>query len=332
MANLVALPVGGVPQRVSPCSRSNLQKRRSSAQKQHATARQVHRRLRPGTLQALASLREALRALDANTRRSAIEAFKPHVRTALLAFMEQAENSAPKRHAAGPRDAEHGRGGMWIVRRHGVQKFKGRVYFGSLCLTTREQIEVGVAQDAQAILQRIRSAVIAEGARDPSFWEDNDAILRICRLTLEANGTSETALGLSACVIMRATQLLGEVRIVSPASTLSAALLIRVKLMRARATSWEALRQEWVALLQGLGRKHPVSAKRAEEIANSARHAALKGHLLQALRSVERGLQSKRGAGDKRITAAFAPLGREATAARSAMVDAKRSRTASIHV
>lgn len=256
---------------------------------------------------ALTSLREVLRSMEVDARRAAIEGFKPHVRVALLAFMEQSGNEVSKRQVARPREVLPIRGSVWTVRRNSMLKFKARVYFGSLCLTTREQTELAMAQRHQAILERVRGAVTIRGAADPEFWEDSDAILHVCRLTMEANYTSEDALGISAFVMLRARQWLGDIRIVSEATTLSSALATRTRLLNARATSWEALRSEWLALLQGAHRKNKPSRQQAEETVDAARCAVLRRQLLRGVYAVERALEGPCGSPVRKRARAVCP-------------------------
>lgn len=248
----------------------------------------------PSAVQALVTLKETLQSMDLKSRRTAIDSLRPHVRTALLAFMERARNSISQGRATGSREGTRARSSVWVVTRGGMQRFRARVYFGSLCLVTREQLDKGIAMQSQAILERVRAEVAAEAAARPELWEDDEALLQLCRHTLEASCTSEAALGLGAAVTLRATRWLGEERISSPVSTLCSAFCTRRRLLRARATSWEALRLEWVALLQGSDRKNPCSPQQAEAIVDAARGNAVRTQLLRSVRSVERvlGLES----------------------------------------
>lgn len=244
---------------------------------------------------ALQALKEVLQCMEVMARRDAIVALKPRVRTALLGFMAHAhgDSLSSKRRATSPGTREIGfcnRSSLWTLQRCNVRKFKGRIYFGSMCLTTKEQDDRERASQNQAILERIRDAVASECAANPRIWEDEDALLLICSQVLEANCTSEASLGLSASVTLRATQWLGETRIVTPASNLRVAFRTRRRLFRARATSWQSFRAEWVALLHRLENKSRCSLQRAEAIVDIARCKALKRQLSHATGAVERTL------------------------------------------
>lgn len=240
-------------------------------------------------------MKEVLHAMDVKDRRAAIQGLTPAVRAALLAFMEGA-NVAPKSMAARPGGAGSPLRGadVWTVRRAGRLKYKARVYLNSLCLTTKEQVEISAALGHQAILERVRGAVAEESTANHQLWGDNDSILKTCRAAMEACGTSEEKLGLSACVILRAGQWLGNTRIVTPATTLSLALAARTRLARARSTSWEALRAAWIDLLQGAHAQRKLLPGRAEVAVDAARCKALRREFACAVRGVKRALESAR--------------------------------------
>jgi len=304
MTNLMLVSTGMNSRTAAVSSRSALAKFGKLVRRKPPT--KARGQLRPRAAQALATLKDVLQSMDASSRRTTIETFKPHIRVALLAFMEQAGKVAPKKRPCVARDAPPDKGGrMWIIRRDSRLKFKGRVYFGSLCVTTREQIEMDVAQRHQEILESVRSAVATQASSNPDLWDDSGAILRICRQVLEACGTSEEALGLSTFVMMRATQWLGSTRIVSPTTSLRGALETRARLLHARATSWEALRAEWIALLRAMDRKMPLSVQAAEAIVDAARRDAMRGQLSRALGAVEHALVGLRVSPQKRMMGAF---------------------------
>lgn len=283
-------------------------------------------------LEALQALKEALQCLEVKARREAIASLHPRVRAALLGFMAQEVTNEGRNHGghrrqvAGTREpALRDRSSLWILQRGDVPKFKGRVYFGSLCLTTREQDDRESALGSQAILEQLRDAVTLASAAKPEVWEDVGALLHLCSHILAEGGTSAAALGLSACVTLRTTRWLGDTRIVTPASSLSAALTARKRLVRARATSWQALRAEWIASLQGSANKRTCSLQQAEAIVDSARCKALKTQLSQAIGAVEASLwlRMRRSCGEtssmKRAVSQTEPRGDDAKRCRPAL-------------
>lgn len=272
-----------------------------------------------------------MQCLEVKARRDAIGALQPQVRAALLGFMAQEPSGGlgVKRRVTGTREAAaRNKGSLWSAQRGDVRKFKGRICFGFLCLTTREQDDRESALASQAILEQLRDAVALASAAKPGVREDEEALLHIYSCVLRENGISEAALGLRACVTLRATRWLGETRIVTPASNLTAALMTRKRLLRARAISWQALRAEWIALLQGLANRSPCSLDRAEAIVDSARSKALKRQLSHAIRAVERTLWPGRMRTEKRGIAAWSQTEPGFVAASEGVPAAKRCRPA----
>merc|ERR1712070_442379 len=113
-------------------------------------------------------------------------------------------------------------------------------------------------------------------------------------------GTSETDLGLRAFVHIRAQSWLGQsVQITSASTTLCAALDAHARLLRARATSWEVFRAEWIQLMLGKGR---LTLMESETVADRARQTALQQQVAKALRVAERALDNEQRRAKKRTT------------------------------
>jgi len=153
---------------------------------------------------------------------------------------------------------------------------------------TRKQADPEVALAHQAILLRLRHALTAASASDPSVWIRPEELRELCEAALRASGTSEAALGLSIFVHLRAARWLGpRSAVVSPVLPLAEALATHARLLRARRASWEALRAEWVPLL---ARRGGISLNAAEAAADEARRRAAGRGLERAVQGAEQEL------------------------------------------
>merc|ERR1712137_1074953 len=100
------------------------------------------------------------------------------------------------------------------------------------------------------ILVQIRQALLSEADTDPGIWENPEKVDRVCSEVLLESGASALELGLTAFVSLQAPQWLGkQCTIMSPVMSFTEALHVHARLRRARQTSWEALRAEWVELM-----------------------------------------------------------------------------------
>merc|ERR1719310_765600 len=105
-------------------------------------------------------------------------------------------------------------------------------------------------------------------------WDKPEELNQLCREVLLKNGTSEEELGLSVYIRLRAPQWLGTCGdIASPVMALGDALRLQSRLLRAKHTSWKALRAEWVALMRSERRVRIKmrSLEEAQAIADTAR-------------------------------------------------------------
>lgn len=251
----------------------------------------------------LSQLRDALQCMGADQRFAALKILTPRVQTALVTFMESFQkyptatfrrpqcNSSqldPKMPAASVIPATPSAA---VKHTHG--KYHAHMHVKALRFYTRGHAELEVALEHQMVLVQLRQALTAAGAKSLNFWEDSAKTYQLCLDILQANNTSEQHMGLAIYTYMRAGHWLPQkCTIISPVMILADAIELHSRLLRARRTSWEHLRKEWVMLMQC---PHHPSAKRksareAERIADGARAAALKVQLSRAVLSTTRAL------------------------------------------
>lgn len=177
------------------------------------------------------------------------------------------------------------------------------------------------AIDRHIIFVQMRDAVAAESSRDPCLWINPEKLLGILNGILADSNTSATTLDLHVFVYMRGTPWLdGDTYVVSPVMQLDQAVPLYARLLRAQCTSWEALRTEWVCLLQ-LKQK---SQTEAETIADQARQKALNLRLRQAELIAKRAMKREELKNKKALAAAEREQQRlEREQRRLAVADAK---------
>jgi hypothetical protein len=176
-----------------------------------------------------------------------------------------------------------------VYHTNGVKrtKYQANIHVKALRFYTSEQGNFEIAVEYQIILVQLKNALSIAGRKDPDFWSDPKKALSLCETTLRANGTTESQLGLRAWVHMRAPLWLHHrCRIASTATTLAKAFEVHRRLLWARETSWDALRAEWLALMQG-GQKR-ISTQQAEMLADRARHETLKEQLSRTVKIAQR--------------------------------------------
>jgi hypothetical protein len=172
--------------------------------------------------------------------------------------------------------------------------YKAHVHMKALRFYTHGQTNLKVALHRQMILVQLRQALIAASKTNLCFWEDARAAHQICSEVLLANNTSETEMGLSSYVYLRAGHLLIQsCTIISPVMPLGETLQWHCRLLRARRKSWQALRAEWVELMQSS--RQPPARRRtlidAEAIADEARAHALKTQFTRAVSKLAKAVE-----------------------------------------
>mmetsp|Transcript_20199 Transcript_20199/g.41872 ORF Transcript_20199/g.41872 Transcript_20199/m.41872 type:complete len:384 (-) Transcript_20199:155-1306(-) len=275
----------------------------------------------PTAKDALQRLRVVMQSMDAPQRRAAILSLAPPVRAALLAFMEGPQRDTPRPRpttmlcsrvralqGAAVNSGTCGRAlqvgaalsGIRTVRLASGVRYHAQVHVKALRLYTPKQSTPEAAAAHQALLARIREALLAASADAPLFWLDHERVARVCSRALRECGAAERELGLRALVHLRAARWLGQgVQIASPALPLAEAAGLHAWLLRARAASWEDFRAEWLRLVRlgGRGGRRRLSASEAEARVDGARRSALQRQLVQAARGALRALErAPRGA------------------------------------
>lgn len=116
---------------------------------------------------------------------------------------------------------------------------------------TRFQPSIEVAIEHHIILAQIRHAVISRiSATSKRESINHDEFIAGLHEALADSNVSESDLGLSVLVGMQATWIIGSTWISSPVLSFAEALEVRNRLLSARCSGWEALRTEWITLMQ----------------------------------------------------------------------------------
>lgn len=256
---------------------------------------------------ALQLLRSVLQSMRTSERQAAIVSMSPRIRAELLMHMEnhhdvlcdvgpEPADDAQFASKAKPNMRERSASKYEFTKfysAHGSQrvKYQATIHVKALRLYTREQSSAEAAIEHQIVLVQMKQALNVKSLEHSRFWDNHEEVLRVCESVLQSNGTSENELGLRAWVHIRAPRWLGSrCRISSPATSLASAAQVHARLLRARATSWESFRAEWVRLLKMRKRFSPDEA---ETFVDIARFATLKEHLGRALKGVQRALDQR---------------------------------------
>lgn len=171
--------------------------------------------------------------------------------------------------------------GIQTDKRKPGSKYKAHMNIKSLRLYTNGNAKIEVAIEHYIILVQIREALLVAVAEDPGKWEKPEEIDCICSQVLRENSTSAVEIGLTAFVSIQAPKWLAKTcTIMSPVMSFTEAVHVHARMRRARQTSWEALRAEWVELMQY---KRYIRAKiRTEAEAHAIADEARKRFLIQS--------------------------------------------------
>lgn len=284
---------------------TNGSRRRPCARSRSSTVKQSHNAGRKSSqsllFQALGRLQAVLQCMNPRQRRACILGLAAHVRSALLFFMKR----SPKFIATGPMTdttdelprvrvrKSHVRVGSSTARVAGLRtvktalrtKYKVQVYANALRLYTSEQTSVETATEHHITLVRLKNAIIAECDASPTFWQNPQRLIRICASIVDESGIPEEKLGVRVFAVIKAgSHLAHDCRITTPVEPLAGALETYCRIRRARATSWDAFRAEWVHLLCS----KRFTREAAEAMADGKRKTTLDFRLKQAQRVVER--------------------------------------------
>jgi hypothetical protein len=245
-------------------------------------------------------------------RQTSIQSLSPRLRAALEFFMKSCKASSlnhTKRNvddmesirtpAGNPTKSGHQIGLLTTKKLetpscHQKPTYKAQMHIKALRFYATGQANLEVALDRQMILMQLRQALLAASTGNPCLWEDAHATHQICIEVLHANNTSEIDMGLSSYVYLRAGHLLIQnCTIISPVMPLIETLDLHCRLLRARRTSWQALRAEWVELMQSS--MQPLARRRtlaeAEAVADGARADALKIQFTRSERRLAKAME-----------------------------------------
>jgi len=240
----------------------------------------------------LSQLCAILQEMEPGLRYTSIEALSPRLRVSLAAFMKSRRASSNnndvgqnrKKQTDKSTQQEHQFAFMVSKALHACATthrptYKAHLHIKALRFYTLAHPNLEVALDRQMILMQLRQALVAATKTHSCLWEDAHATYQICMEVLNANRTSEIDMGLCSYVYLRAANLLVQTRtIISPVIPLRETLELHSRLLRARRTSWQALRAEWIDIM--LSTRQPLAKRKtlvdAEVIADEARSEALK--------------------------------------------------------
>lgn len=250
---------------------------------------------------ALAQLRDILSSMKPGRRHNTIAGLSPSLRSALVSYMEMERNGLKLK---GPTVVPttvglstlkaSGSTRIIVDESAAVAKYKAFMHIKALRIYTCGHADLETAIEKQMILVQMRQALAAANENNPSFWDNSTEIFDICTGVLQKNQTTEERLGLSAHVYIRAGHLLLQNQtITSPVMPLSEVLAVHSRLLRARQTSWQDLRAEWIQLMQS--QYHPAGKRKllpeAEAVADEARAVALQVFLPRAVATATKVLQ-----------------------------------------
>lgn len=259
---------------------------------------------------ALGCMRTLLQSMTAAQRLAALESVSPCVRSALLSFMQMPQSAQAPSEAA-PTDPKKilgynklnrckplpAQSGVRVLKSSVGIRYRAHLVIKGLRLYTSTLSHIE-AIGHHIIFVQMRDALAAESGKDPSIWTNPQKLLGILHGVLAENNTSAKMIDLHVFVYMRGTPwLTKDTFIVSPVMQLDKAVLLYARLLHAQCTSWEALRTEWVNLLQFKQKSKANGPFRAEAemIADQARQKALNFRLRQAekaaIRAMKRGDQ-----------------------------------------
>jgi hypothetical protein len=287
-ASVLHLPKRGVKRPTREWSAMDPPAKYQSTHRDPCSLQKRLARLSPTLSQLCAILQE----MEPGLRYTSIEALSPRLRVSLAAFMKSRRASSNNNDVCQNRKKQTDKSTQqehqvaFIVSKalHACATthrptYKAHLHIKALRFYTIAHPNLEVALDRQMILMQLRQALVAANNTHSCLWEDAHATYQICMEVLNANRTSEIDMGLCSYVYLRAANLLVQTRtIISPVMPLRETLELHSRLLRARRTSWQALRAEWIDIM--LSTRQPLAKRKtlvdAEVIADEARSEALK--------------------------------------------------------
>lgn len=254
------------------------------------------------THMALEHLRAAVQALPVRERKAGISRMPRNVRANLLTYM--VSNTLCKLHPE-PRFCKYGprRVRAWNSQMRGTDvravtrthktTYQAQLRIRHLRMYTRSQDDINTAVGHQMVLVQARHAL--DGAAE-EIWHDPVNFCSIFNTALHTAGSSLEELGLSVFVFMRADEWISRpATITSPVMTLEDAVATHSRLCKARQTSWEHLRAEWIPLMMQTqhARLQRLSQEQAMAFADRAHIKLLERRLQSAVAAAESALSRR---------------------------------------
>lgn len=248
----------------------------------------------------LRRLQAVLTSVTRDQRRDAILQMPLDVRKALVAYMENPQKTTMM--TTRPDDNVHKTSTRAFPARN-IDMRTRKYTFG-----TRYQAQLrikhlrmyGSAQEdiETAIKHQMAFIQLSHAINDASgdVWNDPDTFCKLFRAVLNQHGTSDTQIGLSVFIFMRADEWIDRSRaITSPVMPLHDALVLQSKLLHARKTSWEALRAEWIPLMQRTqhARTQNLTYEKAFNLAEQSRRKFLEHRIRRLVYGVQRALRNE---------------------------------------
>ncbi|CAE7368642.1 DNAJ1 [Symbiodinium natans] len=236
--------------------------------------------------ESLANLHDVLRAMGKPMRDQEIAKMQEGVRAELLRFMEAKQ--ATKQAAKCDEQPVYSVGSSSMRLRSfrdsaGQEKFSVQLDIDCLRAYTR-QAPLEAAIEHQLVLSDLQEKLLKA---DVSLWSPPFRICQIFDDVLASHAAAVSSLGLSLFLQTRASEWVPNTYcLTSPVICFDEAVALRHRLITARATSWDMLRQAWVALLQT--GKYSMTVREASQYVDKAREELLQRRLAQAIMSVQK--------------------------------------------
>lgn len=245
---------------------------------------------------AMNHLQIAMQDLPAAHRKAAISRMPPSLRRELLEYMSNEKASAPcsKLPKVKPPLARRVRGQDLFTRGTDIRTLKFvhktayqvQLRIRHMRMYTKAQDSIDTAIQHQMALVEVRHALISN---EESIWDCPQKFTNIIISNLRRFGIED--LGLSVFISMKADDFICRpATITSPVLTLTDAVVVHSRLLKARKTSWDSLRAEWIPLMHQTQRSRvrKLSLAKVETIVDAAHFKLLHRHFRQAIIACER--------------------------------------------
>jgi curved DNA-binding protein CbpA len=250
---------------------------------------------------AMNRLHIAMQDLPATHRKAAISRMPLSLRRELLVYMSNEKASAPcsKLPKVKLPLARRVRGQDSFTRGTDIRTLKFvhktayqvQLRIRHMRMYTKAQDSIDTAIQHQIALVEVRHALISSGEL---IWDCPQKFANIITSNLRKFGTCIEDLGFSVFISMKADDYICRpATISSPVLTLTEAVAVHSRLLKARKTSWDNLRAEWIPLMYQTQRSRvrKLSLAKVETIVDTAHLKLLHRHFRQAVIACERALK-----------------------------------------